>query len=237
MQYSNLAYILYSHDSLEFMCRPFIEEQKKYFPIECRKYFFYNKDLKIDDDYETLIYDDKITYANRLYNLLSQIKEDYVLLSHEDMFFYDDVDMEGFDYYYNLLQNNDQFAYLKLLRGGESRDVPELFAWGVYKTPENEPYLYCVQPTIWRKSVLLNILTHCIKTNIWELEVEASRYMKENKMQTLFAFDPENDSKRGLFHWDNFHYPFVATALHKGKWNDSEYPEEIYNFKQEYGIK
>ena len=236
MSYDNLAYCLYSHDSLEHMCKPFIGEQKQYFPIECKKYFFYNKDVEIDPDYETLTYDDQIPYAQRLYNLLEQVPNEFVLISHEDMFFYNDVDMEMFDYYFQVLQANTQFAYLKLLRGGESQEPPKLFVQGIYKTPDSEPYVFCVQPTVWKRTVLLSILSHCIKTNIWELEVEASKFMKSNKIQTLFTFSPE-DSKRGLFHWDNFYFPFVASALCKGRWNTSEYPEIIHNFKTTYGIQ
>ena len=35
--------------------------------------------------------------------------------------------------------------------------------------------------------------------------------------------------KRGKFHCDSEYYPFIATALFKGKWTISEYPEELKN--------
>ena len=42
--------------------------------------------------------------------------------------------------------------------------------------------------------------------------------------------------KRGKFHCDSEYYPFIATALFKGKWTISEYPEELKNLFAKYKI-
>ena len=44
-------------------------------------------------------------------------------------------------------------------------------------------------------------------------------------MKGVYHYDNEN--KRGLNHFDSSVYPYVATALVKGKWNLSEYKKEL----------
>jgi hypothetical protein len=39
-----------------------------------------------------------------------------------------------------------------------------------------------------------------------------------------------------LYHYDSFVYPYVATAINKGKWNLNEYTEELNPIFEEYGI-
>ena len=42
--------------------------------------------------------------------------------------------------------------------------------------------------------------------------------------------------KRGKFHCDSEYYPFIATALFKGKWTISEYPIELKKLFTKYKI-
>lgn len=237
----NLAFVFYSHDSLKWIWPAFVGELNKYFPVECKKYFIVNQsdDLNNDFDFpefEIIEYSDDQPYAFRLLESLSQIKEEFILIHHEDMIFYDDVDMDQFEYYLDILKENKQFAYIKLLRGGLSAMPPQEFASGIYYVQDDEAYRYAVQPAIWRKSDLERVLTFCITNNIYQLEEAASQYMAQSKMQSLFAYN-QDDPKRGMYHWDNTKYPYIATALVKGRWNDSEYDIEIENLKREYDLK
>jgi hypothetical protein len=45
-----------------------------------------------------------------------------------------------------------------------------------------------------------------------------------------------DEKRRGLYHYDSFVYPYVATAINKGKWNLNEYTEELNPIFEEYGI-
>jgi hypothetical protein len=58
------------------------------------------------------------------------------------------------------------------------------------------------------------------------LETEKYRqYMSENKIKGLCHYD--NEPKRGGNHYDSNVYPYIATALVKGKWIMSEYSNEL----------
>lgn len=237
MKISNLAFILYSNSSLKWIWDVFFRELEKYFPIECSKYFFTNDSLSENKEFQSVIYKDSDKYIKRLRDCLDSVKEDYVLIHHEDMIFYDDVDLEQFAYYFEILKSNEEFSYIKMLRGGISQKYPEKYSEGVFKLQNDEIYLFTVQPAIWKKSDLIKILDESINNSIYEMENGSSKYMMENEYKCLFAWNELEDKKRGLYHWDNSKYPFIATALVKSKWNDSEYDMEIKNIKLEYDLK
>ena len=53
-------------------------------------------------------------------------------------------------------------------------------------------------------------------------------------MQGLFCYYGED--KRGLYHYDSKVFPHISTALVKGRWNMSEYPQEMTELIKEYKI-
>ena len=42
--------------------------------------------------------------------------------------------------------------------------------------------------------------------------------------------------KRGLYHYDSLVFPYIATAINKGKWNYNEYQKELDELFTEYEI-
>lgn len=231
---NDLAFILYSHSSLEWILPAFTGQAFEHFPINCPKYLFYDKYLDIAE-YDCKQYSNEDKYSKRLLTCLENIQEPFVLIHHEDMIFYDDVDMDQFSYYLEIMKTSD-FSYIKLLKGGLSQQQPPQYMEGVFKLQDDEPYRYAVQPAIWRKSDLIKILKHFDNCSIYELEEGGvSKYMFENNFKCLFAYN-QGDSKRGMYHWDNSKYPFIATALNKGQWNSVEYEIEIENLRSEYAL-
>jgi len=232
---NNLAFILYSHSSLEWILPAFVGQVDTHFQINCPKYIFYDKFIDIMK-YDCKVYSESDKYSKRLLTCLENIPEQFVVIHHEDMLFYDDVDIDYFTYYLEIIKNSD-FSYLKLLKGGISQQLPEKYMEGIYKLQYDEIYRYAVQPAIWKKDDLIKILKRFDNCSIYELEEGGvSKYMLDNNFKCLFAFN-EGDRKRGMYHWDNSKYPFIATALHKGEWNMVEYDIEIQNLKSEYNLK
>jgi hypothetical protein len=45
-----------------------------------------------------------------------------------------------------------------------------------------------------------------------------------------------NEIKRGVYHCDSIVFPYIATAINKGKWNTSEYKKELDILFKEYNI-
>ena len=45
-----------------------------------------------------------------------------------------------------------------------------------------------------------------------------------------------DETKRGMHHYDSSIVPYIASAIVKGKWNISEYPTELPPLLQKYNI-
>ena len=61
------------------------------------------------------------------------------------------------------------------------------------------------------------------------------KIVKEMKLRAAYSHT-KGAARRGIFHFDNPVYPYVATAIGKGKWNLSEYVAELSKVFSEYGI-
>ena len=66
--------------------------------------------------------------------------------------------------------------------------------------------------------------------NIWKFE-EAIESNDNHYMVRL-----GNEKQRGKYHCDSIVFPYIATAINKGKWNMSEYREELDKLFGEYNI-
>ena len=44
------------------------------------------------------------------------------------------------------------------------------------------------------------------------------------------------EPKRGIYHYDSYVFPIIATAITKGKWNVSEYKKELEPLLVEFNI-
>jgi hypothetical protein len=53
-------------------------------------------------------------------------------------------------------------------------------------------------------------------------------------MKGVYHYD--NEPKRRRYHYDNYVYPYIATALVRGKWNLREYNVELGKILTEYKI-
>jgi hypothetical protein len=45
-----------------------------------------------------------------------------------------------------------------------------------------------------------------------------------------------NERRRGIYHNDSSVFPYIATAINKGKWNYSEYEKELNTLFNIYNI-
>ena len=61
--------------------------------------------------------------------------------------------------------------------------------------------------------------------NIWDSEVRLNELAKNLDLKGVFLYNIEN--KRGKNHWDSNDFPYIATAIVKGKWNFQEYKNEL----------
>jgi hypothetical protein len=89
---------------------------------------------------------------------------------------------------------------------------------------------FSIQPTIFRKETLQKIVTDYPNQNIWQLE--GCINLDELDYMVKLGGEP----KRGMYHYDSFVFPFMSSAITKGKWNMMEYANELNPMFEEYNI-
>ena len=209
---NNLAFVMYSHSSYSDLWPMFTEQAKKHFDCKGNKYVFvdklYDPTLHGEDsewffynrNYKEIFYNDKRSYPERLYACLFFLDEDVVLLSHEDMILYDDVDCAKIEEYAKIVQKGN-IAGIKLIKGGNADDVYVKGRDDLCIVMPDHPNMFAVQPTLWNRKILMEILEAHFGLNIWDMERKANDYIKKNKIKLLYSF--KGEPKRGMLHWDS----------------------------------
>ena len=215
--------LVYTHSDYSWVWKYWHQQTDKFLQ-NFDKICISNLNSSFREDYLVIKYNDKLTYKNRVLSCLNDIDDDeIVLFCHEDMFLYNKPNFEIIDEYINLIEN-DTCEVIKLIRAFENLDKSNLHE-KLFKNPDKQ--LFSIQPTI----IKIKTLKHIYKTvpgdDIWEFEANTSKkYLKD--LISLCSFDLNKDKKRGKFHYDSSVYPYICTAVIKGKWNFKEYKKELF---------
>ena len=215
--------LVYTHSDYSWVWKYWHQQTDKFLQ-NFDKICLSNSNSSFRDDYLVIKYNDGLTYKNRVLSCLNDIDDnEIVLFCHEDMFLYKKPNFKIIDEYINLVKN-DNCELVKLIRAFENLDKSNLHKM-LFKNPDKQ--LFSIQPTI----IKIKTLKHIYKTvpgeNIWEFEANTSKkYLKD--LISLCSFDPDVDKKRGKFHYDSSVYPYICTAVIKGKWNFKEYKKELF---------
>ena len=215
--------LLYTHGDYSWVWKYWHQQTDKYLN-NFEKICLLNSNSDFRSDYLTIKYNDKNTYKDRILSCLDKLNEnEVVLFLHEDMFLYNIPKYDILNQFNDLIQNNKCHS-IKLIRAFENLDKSELHD-NLLINPSNQ--LFSIQPTILKISTLKNILTKVPGNNIWEFEANTSdKYL--NNFLSLCAFDKDLDLKRGKFHYNSSIFPYICTAVIKGKWNYKEYKKELF---------
>jgi len=148
---------------------------------------------------------------------------EFFLYMQEDFFLYKSIDQNLFDFYLNLMKENTNISCIRLLKSGINSNVPIENVSTLYVVDYNQDYAFSMQPTIWRTKDFLRIQETKIQVSPWdECKIDKNILIKLD-LSSLYHYNGE--TKRGMAHYDSNVFPYIATALVKGKWNTKEYPE------------
>ncbi len=221
----NLPIVVYTHTDMKDIWPMFFGQFKKYID-DIKVYVAVNKnDETIPSDYIQLVYDDTKVYTDRWKEILPKIEEEIILFLHEDMILFDKPKFNIIEKYYNYILNN-QSNSIKLILAGEQFSESDFDKSLLY----NEYSKFSIQPTIVRKEVFLSTIESTGPLNIWNFE----QAIVGTGRDYMVAIGGEK--KRGLYHYDSLVFPYIATAINKGKWNYNEYQKELDELFTEYEI-
>ena len=181
-------------------------------------------------------YDPSLPYPSRLLSVLSNLSTEHVFLDHEDMFLLGKPDLTPI---------LNSFAYMKEINASSLRFVRTSVS--KYVSTEStscikalssislrSSWIFSIQPSIWKRSDLISVLTSNPSCNIWQLEERSQNIVKGLNQQHLVLCSPSE--QRGSAHFDPVEYPHIATAIFKGKWTLSEHRELLGDVLNYYGI-
>jgi hypothetical protein len=216
--------IVYTHSDMRDIWPMFFGQLKKYIG-DTKVYVAVNEDDTQLSDYIRIIYDDSNQYTQRWKEILEKVEEETFIFLHEDMILFDKVDFQLLEKYIRYV-GDGLVESIKLILAGDGFNE-----WDVDKTLVTNQYAkFSIQPTITTKKVFEELVNNLPPMNIWEFE-EAIVSVGRDFMVRL-----GDEKKRGLYHYDSLVFPYIATAINKGKWNLNEYVDELNPMFEEYNI-
>ena len=225
--------LLYTHSDYSWVWKYWHQQTDK-FMNDIEKICILNSESDFRNDYLILKYDDKKSYRNRILSCLDTLNQDEIILfCHEDMFLYAKPNFNIINEYIDIIKN-DKSDIIKLIRAFENLEKSDIHK-NLYKNPKKQ--LFSIQPSLMKIKTFIKILKSVPGENIWEFEGNTNyNFLKD--IISLCSFDNLLDKKRGKYHYDSCVYPYICTAVIKGKWNFKEYKKELYEifYKKKYNF-
>ena len=225
MNKNKICHVVYSHTSYADVWPAYFSQTKKYFNELSDKAIFLNeKSDQVPSDYQQIFYRDKDSYVNRLISCLKQLKKqgfDLVFFEHEDMFLYDYPRVETLEKYIKAI-GKGYFDIIRLIKGGNFVSEESIIDPTLFELKLESDWIFSIQPSIWNIDAILRILNYHKGQNIWVFEAKSQKTCRNLKVKA--AFSHGEGKQKGSLHFANDVYPYIATAVVKGKWNLKEYP-------------
>ncbi len=219
--------LMYTHSEYSFLWKaaiPLLEKYAKGFEIVwcCDKLLGYT----LPTSWILYQYDESLTWSSRVKGCVETLQETaYVMYLHEDWLLIDTIQEEKINYCMNIMEiNKIDFLSSQNKRPymNEISDTP----YNAYKMRVCQGYW--LQPAIWKKSVLHELVSFDKPLNKAEKE-EPENLMNHKVCVTIFHKDyPNNPSTRSFF------YPHMH-AINGGDWTFNRYPC-LKSLVESYGI-
>ena len=228
-----LVIIIYTHDSYQDV-----------FDICIKLHETYSKSIDIiifsntimNNDYPNILYDDSMTYPERISYCLNKIpyKYKHIILSHDWALMYDYINLNKMIKLIIFMKNNniDQIRLLNASCGSTQLEIYN----NVYQIG-NDGLLFSLQPTIWNTNTIKKITSENKEFGYRNIELGVQYYMKQ--FNNCFYYEGEERFRNTGHHKSNV-YPHIH-ALSYGRWiineNESYIQDIIKNFNIDVNIR
>lgn len=191
-----------------------------------------SKDIWNFSSHHLVQYVESDPYWKQYLGCLESVSENYVIYSQEDFILFSEVNYEAISRYKDFLSNSS-YDYVRLIRCGYSTPLSSHVANDIYEVDMSTNDAFSMQATLWKKSSIQKLYHH-VKSQKW-LESDAwNSGARDCKIRGTFVYNGE--PKVGAFHYDSIIWPYVCTAINRGKWNVDQYPEVMKLMFQKYNV-
>lgn len=242
---SKIALVVNTVSKNNDLWKMFFSQIEKHIPED----FFLNKYVFVDEtngdvpeDYSVIIYDKNKVYRDQFLESIRQVKEDFCLYISEDYILYADVLVDALMEYQKKMEEDEQICFIRLHRGGVIDTYPTSYRFSneLFFVDRTLPYYYSQVASIWRTRDLEKIHEDGPSLHIGNADWQNSFEWNANdaclNLNKIGLFVYRSETKRGMHHYDSSVFPYIATALVKGRWNTSEYKKELIPLIEEYKI-
>ncbi len=235
---NNVCFFTYTHSNCSDVWKSYITRLEKHSQNKIASYILSNVPSQEFPEHKFLIYDDNASYSLEFIKSLEAVPYEYIIYMQEDFILYNDIDLEKINSYIDILKNDKSISYVRMIKCGDVTETPYTRASDLYYvspsgTENFSINSFSMQPTVWRKKDFINLYKMTGADRFGE-KYEYTNSMNVLNMNGLYHYAGEN--KRGG-HYDTAVFPYIATAIIKGKWNVSEYPEELKRLFREFNIE
>ncbi len=217
----------------------FFGQMEKHYPNNTI-YVFTDDGNGIPNACRVILYNKKDNFRTQYLKCLKSVNEDFVLYLNEDYILYDDVQANIMNEYLSILSQDGAISFIRLTRGANFTAVPYKDRNDLYYLDNKADFFFSQTTTIWKRTALEKIhemgpdLHIAGKRTKLQFEVEANKVCAALDMQGLVSY--HHEPQRGVVHYDSNVFPYIATALVKGKWNLGEYEKELMPLLAAYRI-
>ena len=225
-----VAQIAYTNSNCQDLWEMFIKQNRRH----CNMPLYMISDKKPD----IFGYDEVSTYQNTdpyykvWIDAVQKFGGEYFIYLQEDFILYDDVNQKKIDEYVEFLKNHPEYSFVRLLKSGNLYN--KQLSPTLYEIECINMNVFAMQTTIWRSIDYVRLMAF-VKSNGW-LETDADYRNKMIALNMNGAYHYDSELKRGSNHYDSNVYPYIATALVKGKWDMTEYGNQLNKILPEYNI-
>lgn len=232
---SKVTFVTYTHSNCIDVWNAYFSRLDKHSKSSFDSYVLCNVDCNQYPNHKFVVYDDAAPYGKEYIKALNSIPHEYFIYMQEDFILYDNLDFEQVERYINILEVDQSISYVRMIKCGDVTQTK--YADNLYYISQNGKKnqsinSFSMQPTIWRKKDFISLYELVNPMKFGE-GLEFAMAMNQLNMNGLYAYGGE--SARGG-HFDTNVFPYVATAIVKGKWNVSEYPDELKQIFKEFHI-
>lgn len=222
-----MVQVVYTNSNCSDLWEMFIIQNQKHSNLPL--FFITDKLIPNFPEDSQYIYNEDDNYSDVWVSVLKKINTEFFIYLQEDFILYDDVKIDKINEYTEILKNSD-YSFVRLIRSGE---IDQKVTDTLYEISPNNPFIFAMQTTIWKTNNYINILEN-VHEKKWLETDKYYEYMFRNNIKGLCYYN--NEPKRGDNHYNSDVYPYIATALVKGKWAMSEYYNELTKLLIEYNI-
>lgn len=244
----NFSIVVNTNSGYKDIWPMFFGQFEKYDLNRFKTYVFVDEgDYPELSDYNLLYYDKNQCFRDQYLSCIKQVPEEIVLTLNDDYVIYSDppkyiIDFSVLIKYIDILRDNkNNYSFIRFTYTDIEQLNKSNLSNTLYEIPFYSKNLFSQIASIWDTRMLEKIYQTGPGLYIGS-RGDKEGHFEEKANQTCMSLGIQglvhyhNEKKRGIVHFDCDFFPYIASSLVKGKYNLSEYKEELEPLIKQYKI-